>query len=149
MSHELVIRGGNVVDGLGGEPTLADVAIDDGRISAVGKVEGKGHREFDADALTVTPGFADMHTHLDAQLGWDQDVTPLSWHGVTTALIGNCGVTFAPCKPEDRALLAGMMETVEDIPRQSIMEGLPWDWSTTANIWTRWSGCSPASTSPA
>jgi N-acyl-D-aspartate/D-glutamate deacylase len=128
MSHELVIRGGNVVDGLGGEPRRADVAIDDGKISAVGKVEDKANREFDADGLTVTPGFVDMHTHLDAQLGWDQDVTPLSWHGVTTALIGNCGVTFAPCKPEDRALLAGMMETVEDIPRESIMEGLPWDW---------------------
>ena len=84
--------------------------------------------EFDADGLTVTPGFIDMHTHLDAQVGWDQDLSPVSQHGVTTALMGNCGVTFAPCKPEDRELLAGMMETVEDIPRESIMMGLPWDW---------------------
>jgi N-acyl-D-aspartate/D-glutamate deacylase len=76
----------------------------------------------------VTPGFIDTHTHLDAQIGWDPDMTPVSWHGVTTALIGNCGVTFAPCKPQDREFLASMMETVEDIPREAIMSGLPWDW---------------------
>ncbi len=128
MSHQLVIRGGSVVDGLGGEPTTGDVAIDDGNITAVGKIDDKGDREFDAAGLTVTPGFIDMHTHLDAQIGWDPDLTPLSWHGVTTALIGNCGVAFAPCKPEDRQKLAGMMETVEDIPRETIMQGLPWDW---------------------
>ena len=128
MSHQLVIRGGSVVDGMGNEPVTADVAIDDGNISAIGKINDKGDREYDANGLIVAPGFVDMHTHLDAQIGWDRDLTPLSWHGVTTALIGNCGVTFAPCKPEDRVLLAGMMETVEDIPRESIMKGLPWDW---------------------
>lgn len=128
MSHEVVIRGGLIVDGVGGEPTPGDVAIDDGMITAVGDVDGKGRQEIDAEGMTVTPGFIDMHTHLDAQFCWDPDVSPVSQHGVTTALIGNCGVTFAPCKPEDRELLAGMMETVEDIPRESIMQGLPWDW---------------------
>jgi N-acyl-D-amino-acid deacylase len=78
--------------------------------------------------MTVTPGFVDIHTHLDAQIGWDPDCTAGGWHGVTTALLGNCGVTFAPCKPQDRGLLAGMMETVEDIPRDAILSGLPWDW---------------------
>jgi N-acyl-D-amino-acid deacylase len=128
MSHDFVIRDGQIVDGLGGEPTPGDVAIDDGLITSVGKVDGKGKQEIDADGMTVTPGFIDLHTHLDAQICWEPDVSPLSCHGVTTALIGNCGMTFAPCKPEDRELLAGMMETVEDIPRESIMQGLPWDW---------------------
>jgi N-acyl-D-amino-acid deacylase len=128
MTHELVIRGGHIVDGLGGEPTPGDVAIDNGIISQVGEVTDKGDQELDATHMTVTPGFIDMHTHLDAQVCWDPDVSPVSCHGVTTAMIGNCGVAFAPCKPEDRELLAGMMETVEDIPRESIMQGLPWDW---------------------
>ncbi len=128
MPHELVIRGGHIVDGLGGEPIPGDVAIDDGLITAVGEVSDRGKQELDAEGMTVTPGFIDMHTHLDAQLCWDPDVSPLSCHGITTAMIGNCGVGFAPCKPEDRELLAGMMETVEDIPQESIMQGLPWDW---------------------
>ncbi len=128
MAHELVIRGGNVVDGTGSDPETADVAINNGLITQVGRVDESGKQEFDATGLTVTPGFIDLHTHLDAQIGWDQNLAPVSWHGVTTALMGNCGVTFAPCKPEDRELLAHMMETVEDIPRQSILQGLPWDW---------------------
>ncbi|MCY4143344.1 MAG: amidohydrolase family protein [Gammaproteobacteria bacterium] len=128
MAHEVIIRGGTVVDGTGSEPQTADVAIDKGLISVVGKVNEAASQEIDATGLTVTPGFIDLHTHLDAQIGWDQDLAPLSWHGVTTALMGNCGVTFAPCKPKDRELLAHMMETVEDIPRQSILQGLPWDW---------------------
>ncbi len=128
MSHEIVIRGGTVIDGTGADPFTADVAIDEGLVTSVGKVDSRGKQELDVDGLTVTPGFIDLHTHLDAQVGWDQDLTPVSWHGVTTALMGNCGVTFAPCKPEDRELLAHMMETVEDIPRDSILQGLPWDW---------------------
>jgi len=94
----------------------------------VGVVDGRGRREIDAEGQVVSPGFIDLHTHLDAQIGWDPDCTPVSWHGVTTALMGNCGVTFAPCKPADRPLLAAMMETVEDIPREAILNGLPWDW---------------------
>ena len=128
MTHDIVIRGGTLVDGTGGEVRKADVAIDDGCITAIGTVEEDGREEIDARGKIVTPGFIDIHTHLDAQMGWDPDMTPVSWHGVTTALIGNCGVTFAPCKPEDREFLAGMMETVEDIPKQAILTGLAWDW---------------------
>ena len=98
MSHDLVIRGGSVVDGTGTEPYQADVAVDGDQIVEIGKVGGKGKREIDAAGLNVSPGFIDLHTHLDAQIGWDRDVTSVSWHGVTTALFGNCGVTFAPCK---------------------------------------------------
>lgn len=128
MSYDVVIRGGTVVDGTGRDPFTADVVIHEGHIKSVGKSDARGNQEIDADGLTVTPGFIDLHTHLDAQVGWDQNLSPVSLHGVTTALMGNCGVTFAPCKKEDRGLLAHMMETVEDIPRQTIMQGLPWDW---------------------
>ena len=128
MTHQIVIRGGTVVDGTGRAPFQGDVAIDDGYISAIGQVAERGNEEIDADGLVVSPGFVDLHTHLDAQIGWDPELTPVSWHGVTTALMGNCGVTFAPCRPSDRTLLAGMMETVEDIPREAILSGLPWNW---------------------
>jgi N-acyl-D-amino-acid deacylase len=128
MSHDIVVRGGQLVDGTGREPVRGDLAIDDGIITALGEVEGAGRQEIDAEGHMVTPGFVDIHTHLDAQIGWDPDCTPVSWHGVTTVLMGNCGVTFAPCKPSDRELLAGMMETVEDIPKDAILNGLPWDW---------------------
>ena len=130
MSHDLIIRGGLIVDGTGSEPYLGDVAIDNDTITALGHVEGIGAREIDAKGHAVTPGFVDLHTHLDAQAGWDPDLTPIVWHGVTTALIGNCGVTFAPCKPRDREYLAGMMESVEDIPSSVILNGLPWDWES-------------------
>ncbi len=128
MAHDIVIRGGQLVDGTGAEPVRGDLAIDAGRITALGAVDGKGTQEIDAEGHLVTPGFVDIHTHLDAQIGWDPDCTPVSWHGVTTVMMGNCGVTFAPCKPTDRDLLAGMMETVEDIPKDAILNGLPWDW---------------------
>ena len=128
MAHELVIRSGQIVDGTGSAPRRGDIAIDDGVMTAVGEVSARGRREIDAEGHVVTPGFVDIHTHLDAQIAWDPACTPVSWHGVTTALMGNCGVTFAPCKPTDRELLAGMMETVEDIPKSAILEGLPWDW---------------------
>ncbi|MDG2070401.1 MAG: amidohydrolase family protein, partial [Pseudomonadales bacterium] len=128
MSHDIVIRNGNVVDGTGAESFQADIAIDGDQITEIGKVDGKGKEEINAEDLVVSPGFIDLHTHLDAQIGWEPQVTSVSWHGVTTALMGNCGVTFAPCKPEDREFLAGMMETVEDIPKKAIMHGLPWNW---------------------
>ena len=130
MSHDIVIRGGSVVDGTGAEPFSADVAIDGDTITEVGKVAGRGKREIDASGMNVSPGFVDLHTHLDAQIGWDPQVTSVSWHGVTTALLGNCGVTFAPCKASDREFLAGMMETVEDIPKNAILHGLPWNWES-------------------
>ena len=128
MVHDIVIRNGSIVDGTGAEPVRGDLAIDGSSITAMGEVETKGKKEIDADGHLVTPGFIDLHTHLDAQIGWDPLMTPVSWHGVSTALLGNCGVTFAPCKPKDRDLLAGMMETVEDIPKQAILSGLPWSW---------------------
>lgn len=128
MTHDLVIRGGTIVDGTGAAPFAADLAIDAKNIVAIGDVTPPGQHEIDATGLIVTPGFVDAHTHLDAQIAWDPMVTPSTQHGVTTVLLGNCGVTFAPCKPEHRELLAGMMETVEDIPKHAIMSGLPWDW---------------------
>ena len=128
--HDLVICGGLMVDGAGSEPKVADIAVKDGLITEIGLDLGAAKRTIDADGLVVTPGFVDVHTHLDAQVAWDPDLTPISWHGVTTALLGNCGVTFAPCKPGDRELLAGMMETVEDIPREAILEGLSWNWES-------------------
>lgn len=130
MTHDLVIRGGSIVDGTGNTPYQGDIAVDGNSITAIGDVPDRGQREIDAAGLTVTPGFIDLHTHLDAQIGWEPQMTSVTWHGVTTALLGNCGVTFAPCKPQDRGFLAGMMETVEDIPKNAIMTGLPWDWES-------------------
>ena len=130
VSHDIVIRGGNIVDGLLNDSYIGDVAIDGDRITELGEVSGQGRREISADGAVVCPGFIDLHTHMDAQIGWDPQMTPACWHGITTVLMGNCGVTFAPVRPEDKELLAGMMESVEDIPRQAIMDGLPWDWSS-------------------
>ncbi len=130
MTHDLIVRNGLVVDGTGAEPVAADVAIDGDRITAVGEVDGRGTREIDADGRLVTPGFVDIHTHLDAQLAWDPIGSSSCWHGVTSVVLGNCGVTFAPCKPADRNFLAEMMESVEDIPAHAIMSGLPWDWES-------------------
>jgi N-acyl-D-aspartate/D-glutamate deacylase len=130
MAHDLVIRNGLVLDGTGAEAVPADVAIDGDRVSAVGEVPDRGHRELDADGAYVTPGFVDVHTHLDAQLAWDPLATSSCWHGVTTVVMGNCGMAFAPCKPADRRFLAEVMESVEDIPADSIMEGLDWSWES-------------------
>ncbi len=130
MAHDVVIRGGNVVDGTGEVPYQADIAIDGDRISEIGVVSEQGREEMQAEGLNVSPGFIDLHTHLDAQIGWDPQVTSVSGHGVTTALLGNCGVTFAPCKETDREFLAGMMETVEDIPKDAILHGRPWNWES-------------------
>ena len=143
MTHDIVIRGGEIVDGTGAEPFRGDLGIKDGRIVEVGQVSGAGAEEIDASGMVVSPGFIDLHTHLDAQIGWDPDLTPISWHGVTTALMGNCGVTFAPCKPEDRQFLAGMMESVEDIPAQAIMSGLPWTWESYGDYLTAVEGLRP------
>ena len=130
MTHDLVVRNGTIVDGTGRKPFAGDIAIDGNAIVAVGDVAGTGREEIDAAGHAVTPGFIDLHTHLDAQIGWDPHMTSVTWHGVTTALLGNCGVTFAPCRKEDREFLAGMMETVEDIPKHAILTGLPWDWES-------------------
>ncbi|WP_419920343.1 N-acyl-D-amino-acid deacylase family protein [Candidatus Poriferisodalis sp.] len=128
MSHDVVIRGGLVVDGTGAAGAVADVAIDDERITSVGEVDAPGRTELDAAGKVVTPGFVDIHTHLDAQLAWDPIGSSSCWHGVTSVVMGNCGVTFAPVKTADITYIAEVMESVEDIPKRSIMEGLPWDW---------------------
>ena len=126
---DLVVRGGTVVDGTGAPSRTADVAISGERIVAVEEeFDGSGHRELDAEGRLVTPGFVDIHTHLDAQLAWDPMPTSSCWHGVTSAVLGNCGVTFAPVADGGADFLAEMMESVEDIPRKAILEGLPWDW---------------------
>ncbi|HKY13338.1 MAG TPA: D-aminoacylase [Microthrixaceae bacterium] len=131
MAHDLVIRGGTVVDGTGAAPRRADVAVDGDRIVEVDPdVVGRGRREIDAEGLVVTPGFVDIHTHYDAQIGWDPLASSSCHHGVTSIVMGNCGMTFAPCKPSDREYLAECMESVEDIPTRSIVDGLPWDWET-------------------
>ncbi len=144
MTYDLIIRRGLIVDGTGAEPTIGDVAIDGDTIVAVGVVDGEATREIDAEGHAITPGFIDLHTHLDAQVGWDPALTPVVWHGVTTALIGNCGVTFAPCKPQDRKVLADMMESVEDIPSKTILEGLPWDWESYGEYLDSVEGLEPA-----
>jgi N-acyl-D-amino-acid deacylase len=130
MAYDLVLRGGTIVDGTGAAAYQADVAIKDDRIVEIGECVGDAKLTHDATGRLVTPGFVDIHTHLDAQLAWDPVGTVSCWHGVTTAVMGNCGVTFAPCKPDDRQMLAEMMESVEDIPADAIMSGLPWDWET-------------------
>jgi N-acyl-D-amino-acid deacylase len=126
--HDIVIRGGDVVDGTGAGPRRADVAVDGDRVTAVGDVDGRGRRELDASGRLVTPGFVDIHTHLDAQLFWDPVASPSCFHGVTSVVMGNCGVTFAPVRPGQERYLAEMMEAVEDIPADTIMAGLDWGW---------------------
>jgi len=130
MSYDLVVRNGTVVDGLGGEPYRGDVAVSGGVIVAVGTVDTPGTREIDATGLLVTPGFVDLHTHYDGQAIWSDRMSPSSSHGVTTALMGNCGVGFAPCRAEDHEVLVDVMAGVEDIPGVVMTDGLPWDWET-------------------
>ncbi len=127
---DLVIRGGTIVDGSGGPATAGDVAIAGGKIVAMGAVSGRGAREIDAAGKLVTPGFVDIHTHYDAQAVWDSHLTPSAQHGVTSVVMGNCGVGFAPCKPADRARLIELMEGVEDIPGAVMDEGLTWSWES-------------------
>ncbi len=127
-SPSLVIRGGTIVDGSGGDPYEADLAISGGVISAIGGAIPKGVEEIDARGKLVTPGFVDVHTHYDAQVTWGERLSPSSWNGVTTVLMGNCGVGFAPCHEHQREMLVKLMEGVEDIPEVVLNEGLPWNW---------------------
>lgn len=131
MAHDLVISGGTVVDGTGAPARGADVAIDGDRITAVGEVDRSGAgRVIDADGALVTPGFVDLHSHMDAQVGWDPMMSSSCWHGVTSVVMGNCGMTFAPVNPGEGEVLATAMESVEDIPASCILEGLPWNWES-------------------
>ena len=128
--HDLVIRNGNIVDGSGKKPFLGDIAIDDRKITKVGEVINSGKKEIDANGNLVSPGWVDIHTHYDGQVCWDPYLTPSSWHGVTTVVMGNCGVGFAPVKPGDENFLIQLMEGVEDIPGTALHEGIDWEWET-------------------
>jgi N-acyl-D-amino-acid deacylase len=129
--HDLVVRGGTLVDGTGDAPRQADVAVDDGVVTEVGRLPGvAARRTIDADGLTVTPGFVDIHTHYDGQATWDPLLAPSAWHGVTTVVMGNCGVGFAPVRPGSEDWLIGLMEGVEDIPGTALAEGITWDWES-------------------
>lgn len=128
--HDMVIRGGTIVDGTGAARFTGDIAIDNGLISQVGKVSGSGKEEIDATGMIVAPGWVDVHTHYDGQATWDQEMAPSSWHGVTTVVMGNCGVGFAPAKPDRHEWLISLMEGVEDIPGTALSEGMSWNWET-------------------
>jgi N-acyl-D-amino-acid deacylase len=128
--HEVLIQGGSVVDGTGAPARTADIAIEDGRIVEVGRITSRAKRTIDADGLLVTPGFVDIHTHYDGQATWDPHLTPSSWHGVTTAILGNCGVGFAPVVSTGHERLIEVMEGVEDIPGTALAEGIRWDWQS-------------------
>ena len=128
--HDLVIRGGFVVDGSGTPGREADIAIDGGIISQVDEVTGSGAEEIDAKGKLVAPGFVDIHTHYDGQVTWGDALSPSSNHGVTTAIMGNCGVGFAPVRTHDHDRLIRLMEGVEDIPFPVLAEGLPWNWES-------------------
>ncbi len=130
---DLVIRGGTLYDGTGGAPIDADIAVSGGRISAIGPDLPKGAEEVEAKGRIVTPGFVDVHTHYDAQVTWSNRINPSSWNGVTTVMIGNCGVGFAPCRPHQRDKLVELMEGVEDIPEPVLAAGLPWNWESFAD----------------
>ncbi len=130
IEFELVLRGGTVIDGTGGPPYSSDIGIVGGRIAAIGRNLARGAEEIGARDKIITPGFVDVHTHYDAQATWSSRLTPSSWNGVTTVLLGNCGVGFAPCLPERRDMLVKLMEGVEDIPEVVLTEGLPWSWQS-------------------
>src|ERR1700684_2775452 len=128
--HDLMIKGGSVVDGTGTPARSADVAITGGVITEVGAVKGKPRETVDADGALVTPGFVDVHTHFDGQVTWDPLLTPSCWHGVTTIVMGNCGVGFAPVQLDRHDWLIGLMEGVEDIPGAALSAGIEWEWET-------------------
>ena len=128
--YDLIIRNARIVDGTGAAAFAGDIAIVDGRIAAVGSVDGSAADELDAGGHLVTPGFVDIHTHYDGQVCWDKQVTPSSWHGVTTVVMGNCGVGFAPVRPGKENELVELMESVEDIPGTALHEGIPWGWES-------------------
>ena len=128
--YDLIIRNGTVIDGTGADRKVADIAIANGRIVKVGEVPEHAHNEIDAKGKLVTPGWVDIHTHYDGQATWDPILAPSSWHGVTTVVMGNCGVGFAPVKPNDRDFLIELMEGVEDIPGAALSEGINWQWES-------------------
>jgi N-acyl-D-aspartate/D-glutamate deacylase len=147
MPFDLKIAGGLVVDGSGGEPIRADVGVRDGRIVEVGALDGAAERTIDAEGAIVTPGFVDLHCHYDGQVSWDEALAPSVFHGVTTCVLGNCGVGFAPVRAGDRQRLIELMEGVEDIPGTALAVGLRWAGRASRSTWPRWRGCRTPSTS--
>ena len=127
---DIIIRSGTIIDGSGADRFEADIAIKDGKIASIGKIDEGAHQEIDARGKLVTPGWVDVHTHYDGQATWDPLLAPSSWHGVTTVVMGNCGVGFAPVKPKDRKFLIELMEGVEDIPGAALSEGINWQWES-------------------
>ena len=125
---DLVIRDALLCDGSGRDARRGDLAVEDGRIAAVGTVAGRGTTELDGSGLALAPGFIDLHTHYDCQLFWDPSASPSPWHGVTTVVMGNCGFTVAPCRPEHRETLMRLLQFVEGMPLESLRAGLPWTW---------------------
>lgn len=128
MRHDLIVEGGLVVDGTGSAPRVADIAVADGRVVEIGRITADAARRIDAKGAIVTPGFVDIHSHYDGQISWDDEIAPSSHHGVTTCIMGSCGVGFAPVRPSDRARLIALMEGVEDIPGTALSEGIDWQW---------------------
>ena len=129
-TYDLIVRGGTIVDGTGQDRFTGDIAVKDGLIAQVGEVSGDAAEEIDAQGHLVTPGFVDIHTHYDGQATWDAELEPSTPHGVTTLMMGNCGVGFAPAKPDEHEFLIELMEGVEDIPGAALSEGIAWDWET-------------------
>ncbi|MFT7650309.1 MAG: N-acyl-D-amino-acid deacylase, partial [Candidatus Poriferisodalaceae bacterium] len=132
-TYDLIVRGGTIIDGTGAPSFVGDVAVSAGQIvdvvaAADGGISASAKREIGAEGQLVTPGFVDIHTHYDGQVCWDKQVTPSSWHGVTTIVMGNCGVGFAPVRPGSETALVELMESVEDIPGTALHEGIPWGW---------------------
>jgi N-acyl-D-amino-acid deacylase len=130
VAHELLIKNGTVVDGTGAQMRRADIAVDSGRITAIGKIDGTAKRIIDAADCVVAPGFIDPHTHYDAQIFWDAAVTPSPWHGVTSVVVGNCGVGIAPCRPADREIAMRDLVNVEAIPFDVLQHGIKWEWES-------------------
>jgi len=130
VMYDLIIRNGTVIDGTGSDRFVGDVAITNGTITKVGRIDESGKQEIDAQGKIVAPGWVDIHTHYDGQATWDPLLAPSSWHGVTTVVMGNCGVGFAPVKPDDRNFLIELMEGVEDIPGAALSEGIDWQWES-------------------
>ncbi|KAF0233769.1 MAG: amidohydrolase [bacterium] len=129
---DLLIKGGKIVDGSGQEPFSADIGIKDGKIVSIGKLNDIAQETIDADGAIVTPGFVDIHTHYDGQVSWDETFSPSIYHGVTTVVMGNCGVGFAPVQPGSEDRLISLMEGVEDIPGTALAEGICWGWTSFA-----------------
>ncbi|HEY2302498.1 MAG TPA: amidohydrolase family protein, partial [Acidimicrobiales bacterium] len=130
MAYDLVIRDGTVVDGSGAPRFRADVAVTGGRIAAIGRIRERAAEEIDAEGQMVAPGFVEVHTHMDAQVFWDPLGTCSSWHGVTSAVMGNCGFTLAPCRESEKDLVMRNLERAEDISRQAMLAGITWQWET-------------------